>query len=563
MRQFLFKLALVMLPFGAFLNANTYHVAESEFVKPEQVATTLNATYQVDTIWATAYQVTVTLTNSSSMPTSTWLATLSLPSSNSLSSHVSGGVFTASGNNVTVTNLPGNGTLAAGGSTTFTMIIVMPQNGTTTISNLQAVADSGTIPPPPPGPTPPPPVPTPPPPGPTPPPPVPTPPPPTPTPPPPSPSVPGAPVLNAIVPGTSYTVSWNSVANATSYTLQQDVTSCFCTPTVVATGNILSQTLMNPNGTYFYRVFASNDAGSGPFSNTQSVTISGGAPTPPPPVPTPPPPTPTPPPPTPTPPPPPLAIEKSAWYIDWTSWFTNGPPFVIPKDNNMLNIFVGEIKFGDDGKPTMGGFGTFTSDQLKAFTAYCATQQPPIAAKVSIGGSGGQYDRCWDRLTMANTQAFAQGMVDFCHAHGLVGVDFDYEVWGPDAQEVLVGTLIKQFKMLDPSMQTSLCTNAGFGTNFPWQPHIQRIMDAATIAPGNCAVDRLYIMSYYDPMENEKMWILGWADWVMQRYSMPRSHVSVGIDDFDAHAYDPVVFANWALSNGFSTAHWAFDPAHP
>ena len=31
----------------------------------------------------------------------------------------------------------------------------------------------------------------------------------------------------------------------------------------------------------------------------------------------------------------------------------------------------------------------------------------------------------------------------------------------------------------------------------------------------------------------------------------------------DAHAYDPVVFAAWAKSMGFSTAHWAFDPARP
>ena len=172
------------------------------------------------------------------------------------------------------------------------------------------------------------------------------------------------------------------------------------------------------------------------------------------------------------------------------------------------------------------------------------------------------YDRCWDRLTPSNVRDFAKGMADFCHAHGLVGVDFDYEAYVSEEQEILVGTLIKEFKAIDPGFRTSLCTNAGFGPNFPWQKIVKVILDAATTS-GQCAVDRLYIMSYYNSMQEEQAWILGWADWLIQNYAFTPARVVVGIDDFDAHAYDPVVFAAWAASKGFSTAHWAFDPARP
>ena len=171
----------------------------------------------------------------------------------------------------------------------------------------------------------------------------------------------------------------------------------------------------------------------------------------------------------------------------------------------MLNVFVGELTFDSSGNPTLGGFGNMTLPQLSAFTAYCKAQVPPIAVKVSIGGSGGMYDNTWNTLTTANIPAFAQGMANFCHTYGLVGVDFDYEEYASAEQETLVGTLIKEFKAIDPTFQTSLCTNAGFGPNFPWQAVVQNILNAATIAPGNCAVDRLYVMSYYDPMTKKKV----------------------------------------------------------
>jgi len=476
-------------------------------ITDKAVTSTLNATYEVDAVWATTYQVTVTLKNIQTSSTTSWVSTFTMPASYVLSSHVSSGVFTVSGQNVTVKNLSSKGIIAPGKSITYSMMINMPRGMPTVINNLQATANGGTTPP--------------------------------------QIIIPVAPVLNPIleISANDYTVSWNSVANTTSYILQQDSAANFSNAQIVATGNILSKTFMDqPIGSYYYRVIAQNNTWSSPFSNTKMITISDNGPITPPTI---------------TP-----AIEYSAWYIDWTSWFT-GPPFVIPTDVNLINVFVGRLNFGADGKPTMDGFGNMTLEQLQKFSTYCASQQSKIAVKVSIGGGGGSYDKCWDLLTTSNSQAFAQGMADFCHAHGVVGVDFDYEAFGSEEQEVLVGTLIKQFKALDPNFQTSLCTNAGFGPNFPWQAVVKTIMDAAAISPGISALDRLYVMSYYNSIEDEKVWVTGWANWMIQNYGFTPARISVGIDDFDAHAYDPVVFRAWAASQGYSTAHWAFDPAHP
>jgi Cellulose binding domain/Glycosyl hydrolases family 18 len=587
MRKTIFLFGYLFMLLGAFFKVESA-VTATPFA--------LDATYKIDTVWATAYQATITLKNTTSSDTSSWTTTFSLPSGYSLSPNVPLQNVTISGQNITVKNSTANGIIKSQGSLSFPFLIIMPSGSPTVLNNLQSSANGGVIPPtslaapvlnavqstgaqnytvswnsvtnatsyilqqdtttnfsnpivvgqgnvvskvftnqangtyfyrvaasnasgqsnfsniqsitisqttPP--------------------------------------TLPKAPVLNAIQStGTqNYTISWNSVTNATSYILQQATTSSFSNPTVVAQGNVVSKAFTNQaNGTYFYRVAASNASGQSNFSNIQSITISQ------------------------TIPPSSAGIEHAAWYIDWTSWFT-GPPFVIPTGVNMLNVFVGTLMFDSNNNPTIGGFGNLTLPQLDAFTAYCAQQNPPIAVKVSIGGSGGMYDQCWNLLTVDNVNAFAQGMADFCHTHGVAGVDFDYESFVSAAQENLVGMLIKEFKTIDPKLQTSLCSNAGFGPNFPWQPVIQNILDAATISTNQSALDRFYIMSYYDPIDQEQSWILGWADWLKTNYGFTPDRISVGIDDFDAHAYDPVAFANWAASMGFSTAHWAFDPARP
>jgi hypothetical protein len=120
--------------------------------------------------------------------------------------------------------------------------------------------------------------------------------------------------------------------------------------------------------------------------------------------------------------------------------------------------------------------------------------------------------------------------------------------------------LIRDFKEIDPKFQTSLCSNAGFST---WQGAVKNILDGAMDASGNCAVDRLYIMSYYDPLNNEEAWIMQWASWLKDNYHFAPSQITVGLDDTDAHAYDITQFAEWAKEQGFSTSYWAWNPATP
>jgi hypothetical protein len=482
------------------------NVEQITVAEPNSIVTLL-ATYTVDTVWATAFQSTVTITNNTTVPVKKWTATFSLPENFELSSHNYSGTLSSAGKNITVESNASNATMAVNASVTFSMLITKPRSAVSRISNLQASGyANSTLPIP----------------------------------------IPSAPVLEVkATSANSYTVSWASVGNLASYTLEEDSDSNFIMPST-SQGNILAQSFTNkPSGTYYYRAFATNSSGDSAYSNIVSITVANDNPI-----------------------PPRDTIEYSVWYIDWTSWFDNHQ-FVIPCCVNMVNIFVGELTYAADGKPTMGGFGTFTLPQMKEFVQFLAAQEPPIQAKVSIGGSGGMYDHTWDKLTSANISNFAQGMVDFCHQLGLVGVDFDYEAFASTEQEILVGRLIKEFKTLDPNLQTSLCSNAGFGPYFPWQQSVKNILDASMISPGNCALDRFYIMSYYNSMIDEINWIVGadgnggWSNWLETNYGFSRARISVGIDDFDAHAYDPDAFRAWAANEGFSVAHWAFDPAHP
>ena len=70
-------------------------------------------------------------------------------------------------------------------------------------------------------------------------------------------------------------------------------------------------------------------------------------------------------------------------------------------------------------------------------------------------------------------------------------------------------------------------------------------------------------MSYYDPLENEKMWVNGWIDWLISKYAFTPARISVGLDDTDAHAYDIGEFSRWAKSKGLSTAYWMYNPSTP
>lgn len=259
-------------------------------------------------------------------------------------------------------------------------------------------------------------------------------------------------------------------------------------------------------------------------------------------------------------------IENGTWYIDWTSWTTP-----IPDGVNTVNLFVGNMHLDSAGKPVVDGFGVFSQNYAQMDALIQACHAKGIAVKMSIGGGGGSYDNCWDALTASNVKGFAQALSSFCTTHGADGIDFDVEEFSSatdkPAQQALVGNLIKEFKAINPNYLTSLCTNAGFGPNFPWQGIVQNIMNASlTTDPvtnkTTCGVDRLYIMSYFNSLSDEQGWVTGWANWLKSTYNLGPSQVTVGLNVF-ANAYDVSAFAAWAAQKGYSTSFWDYDPGNP
>lgn len=86
-----------------------------------------------------------------------------------------------------------------------------------------------------------------------------------------------APTLNSIAPTTgsqSYIISWSSITNATSYSLQQSTNSTFSGATTIYSGSNTTFTVTNQSaGTFYYQVFASNSTTTSSFSNTVSILI--------------------------------------------------------------------------------------------------------------------------------------------------------------------------------------------------------------------------------------------------------------------------------------------------
>ena len=207
--------------------------------------TTINLTagYNIDNTWTSGYQVTVTINNNNDINTNTWTSTFQLPQNQKVTDFWNC-QLTSNNNNIIVTNPSwiGGGIISSGSTTSYGMIVNV---SSATIKdnilyNLQAVGYTNNEP---------------------------------------NPTPPLPPVLDTIIVDHSvpnnYTLTWNNVNNATSYSLQEDTTNSFNNPTIVVSGFITTYTITNkPNGTYYYRVFASNTAGTSQASNIESITIN-------------------------------------------------------------------------------------------------------------------------------------------------------------------------------------------------------------------------------------------------------------------------------------------------
>ena len=203
----------------------------------------LTSSPKIDSDWTDGYQVTVTLKNTSSGPTTNWSAQFNLPNSQQKINSLWNGNYTVNGTQVSVTNPPwnGGGVIPAGGTTTFGFVVGNATTGTHNILNLVAVGNGTATP----GPTP--------------------------TP------VLAAPVLQPInnPRGLSqFQLAWGAVQNAQSYTLQQSTSSSFTNAQTIYTGAATSFNNTASVGTYYYRVNATSGTTSSNQSNIVSVVVT-------------------------------------------------------------------------------------------------------------------------------------------------------------------------------------------------------------------------------------------------------------------------------------------------
>jgi hypothetical protein len=362
----------------------------------------LNVSYNIVNSWPTGYQVDVTINNPTATATSSWISTFSLGQNQSISD-LWNGVLTAHGQNIMVANPTwiGGNIIPAGGSTTFGFIVQNPQGSTPVLYNLQATANgsSPVLP------------------------------------------VPVAPTLNPIVVNqTAYTVSWNSVANATSYTLQRSTTSNFTNPVIVAQGAMLSQAFSNqPVGTYLYRVSASNATGTSPFSNIESATVT-----------------------TPTPPQTGKLIESY-----WESWDSSTPVSAIVA----MHVDIINVAFGNF---TTTGTHTFEVAGVQAMPGQLSqlvTLAHNAGKKVKVAIGGATYPISYQLQTPQDAMGMAQAIALYVHQNNLDGVDFDIEDYPTPALQIALIQNTRQ--LLGNNALISYTPKSPASTTYPYDQVIQ------------------------------------------------------------------------------------------
>jgi chitinase len=436
----------------------------------------LSARYTIDTSWPTGYQVTVTLRNNTANPTSSWTSTFTLGQGQSISD-LWNGVLKTNTPIITVANPTwiGGGIIPANGSTTFGFIVNNPQSSSPILNNLQATANGDSVPTLP---------------------------------------IPNAPTLNPIIlnPATpnTYTVSWNSVTNATSYTLQRDVTGNFTNPVIVAQGSMISQTFNNqPSGTYFYRVSASNTTGTSPFSNTQSVII------------------------TQSPPP------QSEFLIEsyWESWNSaDSISAIVNMHVDIINIAF--ANFATTGTHTYAIAGIECTPTV---LAQLVTLAHNAGKKVKISIGGATYPLAPQLRTTQDAIGMAQAITLYIQQHNLDGVDFDIEDYPAPALQLALIQNTRQ--LLGNKALISYTPKSPAATTFPYDQ---------VIHDGHQYLDAILIMAYdYAPGYNAQQDVQA-----LVAMGVPAAKVAIGlmpgIDDVGVMTslIDITIAAQYIKQNG-------------
>lgn len=265
--------------------------------------------------------------------------------------------------------------------------------------------------------------------------------------------------------------------------------------------------------------------------------------------------------------------ENSVWVDDWQANL-DAPQFIqsLPVGVNTINIFVGQLDLVNN-VPTIDGFSEDTPNRpagmgafpnvaaLTDFISQCKTQNPQLAIKLSIGGqSGTNFGNSWNRLTAQNLNQYAQAMVNFCKTTGADGIDFDNELESTTVA-ALVGQLAVQVKTINPSLKTSYCVFGGVNAQGPMHQTNAVALKNATVN-GVCAIDRVYVMSYYDgwTLQQNETAMGYWASWLKENCGMTPSQISCGLDPNDPNTSPGsgglAKYVQFAASNGFSTAVW-------
>ncbi len=204
----------------------------------------LVAQFKVDSDWGSGKQLSITITNGTSSTVNQWLVEFDLAQGQSLSS-LWGGQYSVQQKHVKVTNpsWSGGGLIAPGSSVTIGLIVNSTQATSTPIINLIVTGNPSSTPV----------------------------------------QLPQAPILNPVNNDDrdeNYLISWQAVPNATRYTLEYSLNSNFSNSSIVLNENVLQTQIQGQtNGTHYYRVYASNDGGNGPYSNVQSVLVQLSQPT--------------------------------------------------------------------------------------------------------------------------------------------------------------------------------------------------------------------------------------------------------------------------------------------